>query len=452
MNLKPVRLPRRRFLRQLLAAGVAPLAVPRHVLGLGTTTPPSRRINLGFIGTGRQVFFANLPAFLAAPEVQVVALCDVDRWRLEQARDKVHAAYAAAAPSGTWKGCDLHRDFRALLARSDIDAVMISTPDHWHAVMAVAALRAGKDVALEKPISLTLREGRAIADAAAKHQRVFRTDTEVRSTPFFTRLCEVVRNGAIGRVQRVVATTPKSPPPIAGFPAPMPVPADLDYDLWLGPAPDRPYTQQRVHHPHGGLAYKADEMPGWFQIDDYNIGNLNNWGGHVLDIVQLALGTERTGPVHVEARAEFPTDSLWNVPRNYDVRFRYGNGIEVELRDTGQPSVRVEGTSGWIENVWFKSSGFRASDPALLRWKPGPGQLAIPAVSEKEDFIACVLNRRETLIPAEVGHRTASLGHLAYIAARLGTALRWDPQTETFPDHPAANDLLDRPRREPWTL
>lgn len=443
---------RRSFLRQVLAAGAAPLVLPRHVLGSGGTPSPSRRINLGFIGTGQQVFFANLPAFLAAPEVQVVAVCDVDHWRLEQARDKVHATYAGAAPSGTWKGCALHRDFRQLLARPDIDAVMISTPDHWHAVMAVAALRAGKDVALEKPISLTLREGRAIADACTRHGRIFRTDTEVRSTPFFTRLCEVVRNGGIGRVQRVIATTPKSPLPIPGFPAPMPVPADLDYDLWLGLAPEKPYTLQRVHHPRGGIAYKADEMPGWFQIDDYNIGNLNNWGGHVLDITQLALGTERSGPVHVDARAEFPADSLWNVPRNYDVRFRYDSGVEVEFRDTGKPSVRVEGTDGWIENTWFQSGGFRASDPALLRWKPGPGDLAILAVSEKEDFIAAVLNRRETLIPAEVGHRTASLGHLAYISARLATPLRWDPQTEKFPDNSSASRLLDRQRRAPWTL
>ena len=441
---------RRRFLGRLGAAAVlAPLILPGRARG---TVTASNRINLAFIGTGRQVAYANLPMFLASPEVQVVAVCDVDRWRAEQARQRVDAAYAQAAPSGTYRGCSVYEDFRDVLARPDIDAVMISTPDHWHAAMAVAAARAGKDVALEKPISLSVAEGRAITNAMAQHGRVFRTDTEVRSQPYFHRLCQIVRNGRIGQVRRLVVTVPRSPEPIPGFPEPMPVPADLNYELWQGPAPERPYTQARVHHPRGGLAYIAAESPGWFQISDYNLGNINNWGGHMLDIAQWALGTEHTGPVEVSGRAEFPTDSLWDVPRNFVVRYRYANGVEIDYTDSDRASVRVEGSEGWIENTWFRSNGFKAHDPALLKWKPGPGDLALPLADEKDDFIACVKSRRETIIPAEVGHRAASMAHIAYIAARLDTTLRWDPVTETFPGRPEANALLTRPARAPWAV
>jgi len=446
-------LTRRDFLqRAAVAACAAPLIVPGRARGADGAVAPSRKVNLGFIGTGRQVFYANLPSFLASADVQVVAVCDVDRWRAEMARDKVDAHYAEERTTGRFRGCAIYHDFRELLARPDIDAVMISTPDHWHAVMAIAAARAGKDVALEKPISLTLAEGRAIATAMKQHGRIFRTDTEVRSNPRFPRLCEIVRNGGIGKVQRVVATVPRNPEPITGFPPPMPVPPDLDYELWQGPAPERPYTQQRVHFPRGGLGYSATENPGWFQITDYNLGNINNWGGHMLDITQWALDTERTGPVEVTARADFPTGSLWNVPRNFLVHYRYASGIEVDYSDAGTPSVRVEGSDGWIENTWFKSDGFKASKPELLQWKPGPGDISLPMVDDKEDFIACVKSRRETIIPAEVGHRSASMAQIAYIAAKLGGKFRWDPVKETFPDSAEANRLLSRPLRGPWTL
>jgi predicted dehydrogenase len=453
MKPPPSPLSRRTFLRHAAAtAVVAPLIAPSRVLGANGNVAPSNRINIGFIGTGRQVFHANLPAFLWYKDVQVVAVCDVDRWRMERAREKVEEAYGEARASGTYRGCHVYEDFRELLARPDIDAVMISTPDHWHAVMAVAAARAGKDVALEKPIALSLREGRAIVTAMAKHRRVFRTDTEVRSNPRFPRLCEIVRNGAIGRVQRVLVSVPKDPRPIAGVPPPMPIPPDLNYELWQGPAPERPYTQQRVHHPRGGLAYLPGEMPGWFQITDYNLGVINNWGGHVLDITQWALDTERTGPVEVEGHGEFPTDTLWDVPQSFDVRFRYANGIEVEYRNEGRATVRVEGTDGWIENTWFKTDGFKASRPELLTWKPGPGELALPSVNEKDDFLACVRSRRETIIPAEIGHRASSMAQIGYIAARLGGRFKWDPAAERFPDSDEANKMLERPLRGPWTL
>jgi myo-inositol 2-dehydrogenase/D-chiro-inositol 1-dehydrogenase len=247
---------RREFLKTTAAtaAGLAvPTLIPASALGRDGTVAPSNRINLGFIGTGRQVFFANLPWHLASQETQVVAVCDVDSWRREKAKTKVEEAYAAKTPSGTYKGCAAHQDFRELLARKDVDAVMISTPDHWHAYMAIEAAKAGKDIALEKPISLSVAEGRAIAEAVKKHNRVFRTDTEVRAEGKFLKLVQVARNGRLGQIKRVFAGVPKDPPPLAQNPAPMPVPPELNYPMWLGSAPDKPYTEQRVHYPKAGL-------------------------------------------------------------------------------------------------------------------------------------------------------------------------------------------------------
>jgi len=448
-------LSRRAFLKQSAAAlGVslaAPLIVPSRVLGADGQTAPNSRIHVAMIGTGRQVFFANLPWFLWSKDVQVVAVCDVDAWRLEQAKKKVEENYAAKS-GAAYKGCAAYRDFREVLARKDVDAVMISTPDHWHAYMAIEAAKAGKDIALEKPISLSVAEGRAIAEAVKKHGRVFRTDTEVRFERSFHQLCQVVRNGRIGKVTRVLVGVPNAASPVdAASAPPMPVPPELDYALWQGNAPERPYTEQRVHPRKGGLNYSG-KGPGWMAILDYSLGVILNWGTHTIDIAQWALNTERTGPVEVEGTGEFPPkEKLWDVLQRFEVRYRYANGIEL-LYATGRPFVRVEGTEGWIENTWFQGGGFKASAPELLKWKPGPNDLELPFVSEKQDFINCVRSRKETLIPAEVGHRTASMCQIGFIAVRLGRKLKWDPAAEKFAGDDEANQLLLRPMRAPWKV
>lgn len=445
-------LSRRRFLRRAAAASVtfaAPLIVPARVLGAGGSVAPSNRINLGFIGTGRQVFYANLPWHLASEETQVVAVCDVDAWRMDRAKAKVEEAYATKTPGGRYQGCATHGDFRELLARQDVDAVMISTPDHWHAYIAIAAAKAGKDIALEKPISLSVAEGRAIANAVKQHGRIFRTDTEVRAEQRFLKLCQVVRNGRIGQVKRVLAGVPKDPPPLAQNPAPMPVPPELNYDLWQGSAPARPYTEQRVHYRQAGLDYSG-KGPGWMHISDYSLGVILNWGTHILDITQWALNTERTGPVEVEGRGEFPQANLWDVLQRFEVHYRYASGIEVIYTNAGRPFVRVEGTEGWIENTWFKRDGFIASNEALLQWKPGPNDLQFPLLTEKQDFVNCIKRRKETMIPAEIGHRTATLCQIGWIATKLGQKLKWDPATEKFVGNGEANKLLTRPQRAPW--
>ncbi|HNU99392.1 MAG: Gfo/Idh/MocA family oxidoreductase [Verrucomicrobia bacterium] len=439
---------RRSFLCATVRTGAAAWAglrfLPRAALGATDRAAPNERITMGMIGMGRQAYHANLLPFLASPDTQVVAVCDVDAWRLEEGRKRVEEYYAAQTRRGSYKGCMIARAFRNILARSDIDAVMISTPDHWHAIMAIDAARAGKDVALEKPMSLSIAQGRAISDAMVKHNRIFRTDTEVRFSGDFRRLCECVRNGRIGRVRRIRAEVPKEADPVPAQPT-MPVPADLDYSLWLGPAPEAPYTEKRVH-----TRNNLSARPGWMIIQDYCDGIIGNWGTHLLDIVQWGHNSELTGPVEVEGCGEFhPPGGLSDVLREFTVIYRYADGVELEYCMSGRPAVRFEGDDGWIEAVWNK--GVEAQPKAILDEPFGPNDLRLPLISEKIDFIRSVKRRTPTLIPAEVGHRTNTMCHLGLIAIKLGLKLKWDPVRERFDDD-AANRLLDRPLRAPWSI
>jgi predicted dehydrogenase len=444
-------LSRRQFLGTagaVAAGAAAPLILPGRLFA---APAPSDRVTLGFIGTGRQAMGMNIPEFMAVPGVQVVAVCDVDSWRLGEAKKLVEAYYATHTPAGTFKGCSTYRDFRELLARTDIDAVMISTPDHWHAVMAAAALRAGKDVSLEKPITRFISEGRLLAGLAATHQRVFRVDSEFRSLERFHRAVELVRNGRLGTLRTI-----RSGSPVEEFPdeseAVTPVPPELDYNLWLGPAPDVPYIQKRVHAPHD-----LKSRPGWFRSRLFADGMLTNWGAHLNDIAQWGNDTERTGPVEVTATGRFHDGPVWNVLEQFDARYRFANGVEM-FYTMGEPHVRFEGDKGWVQVNYSKTAKhpelLEASSPAILQEKIGPGELHLPLRSERVDFIEAVKARGRTLEDAEVGQRTISLCHLAYISIQRGGAtLRWDPVKERFPDDEAANALLRGPApRAPWSL
>ena len=443
-------LSRRRFLGAAGAAAAgaaAPLVLPSRLFG---SSAPSNRVTMGFIGTGRQAMGMNLPEFMAVPGVQVVAVCDVDSWRLGEAKKLVEGYYATQRPSGAYSGCATYRDFRELIARTDIDAVMISTPDHWHAIMAAAALRAGKDVSLEKPITRFISEGRAIADLAATHQRVFRVDSEFRSLERFHRAVELVRNGRVGRLHTI-----RSGSPVEEFPeeseAVTAPPPELDYDLWLGPAPSVPYIQKRVHAPRD-----LKSRPGWFRSRLFADGMLTNWGAHLNDIAQWGNGTERTGPVEVKATGRFHEGQVWNVLEQFDAWYRFANGVEMFYR-MGEPHVRFEGDKGWIQVNYFKTPAhdfLEASNPAILQEQIGPGEIRFPLRSERADFVDAVRTRGRTLEDPEIGQRTISICHLAYISIqRGGAALRWDPVAERFPDDEAANALLSGPApRAPWRL
>jgi predicted dehydrogenase len=442
---------RRRFLAQgglLAAAAAGPLLLPRAVFGANA---PSKRINMGFIGTGRQTFSLNLPGFLKLPDVRVVAVCDVDGWRLAAAKKQVETFYAKQQASGTYQGCAAYRDFRELLARSDIDAVMISTPDHWHVPMALAAIHAGKEVALEKPVTRYINEGRILANLCAKTGRIFRVDSEFRSLEPMHRAAELVRNGRIGKLMVMRTGSPHEVFPNEPDTV-TPPPADLDYDLWLGPAPEVPYMQKRVHTPHD-----LKSRPGWMRSLDYCDGMITNWGTHLNDIAQWGAGTERSGPVEVKATGKFHEDKVWNVLESFDAWYRYANGLEL-FYQMGMPHVRFEGEKGWIQVNYIADKlnpdRLQASNPAILREKIGPEEIHFPLRSEKEDFIESCKTRTQTLEDAEVGQRTTSLCHLAHIAIQLGGGkFRWDPAAEKFIDNPAAGKLLNRPAlRGPWKL
>jgi myo-inositol 2-dehydrogenase/D-chiro-inositol 1-dehydrogenase len=437
---------RRRFLKRTAALAGGAIAVPCFVpgsaLGAEGRAAPSERIGVGMLGVGRQTVAYNLKAFLASPDTQVVAVCEVDAWRRENARQTTEKHYADQKASGTYKGCTAYGDFREVLARDDVDAVMISTPDHWHVPMSLAAVEAGKDVACEKPITRTIAEGRKLADAVAKHQRVFRVDSEFRSIQGFHRAVELVRNGRLGKVHTIHVGVPAGDNVTCPVCPEMPVPEELDYESWQGPAPRAPYTENRVHPP------KGYGRPGWMRVLYYCDGMITNWGAHLCDIAQWGNDTERTGPVEVEGHGVYPpADSLWNVLKTFEVHYRFANGVRM-IYKTESPYVRFEGSEGSIR-AEFGRGGITAEPASVLDSKIGPDEIHFRFKSEKADFIDCVKSRGQTLEDAEVGHRTTSLCHLGHIAVHLGQKLRWDPDAERFLDNDAANAFVDKPIHAP---
>ncbi len=440
---KSSKLTRRSLLKRATTAGAglaAPWVVPSSVLGQNSA---SNRLNVAMIGIGRQAKYANLPFFLHAPDAHVVAVCEVDHWRLENARKQVEKHYGKNKPSGTYQGCQVTTDFREVIDRPDVDVVMISTPDHWHVPMAIAAARAGKDVCLEKPITMSIREGRALVDAMERYGRVFRVDSEFRSIRVFHRACELVLNGRIGEVQSIQVGVPKGDKACEPQPN-MPVPQELDYEMWLGPAPQVPYTRRRVHPRH------SYSRPGWMRVRDYCDGMITNWGAHLVDIAQWGNGTELTGPIEVQATGKFPEDGLWNVLLDFEAHYRYANGVKMTYT-TSWPHVRFEGTEGWVE-AGYSGRTLKAEPESILDETIRPDEIHLRLKPEKRDFLDCVKSRERTLESAEVGHRTTSVCHLGHISIQLGgKKLEWDPDAERFLNSRAANRLTRRyALKPPW--
>jgi myo-inositol 2-dehydrogenase / D-chiro-inositol 1-dehydrogenase len=452
---RPRSITRREMFRRSAAGGAAmllPAFVPAGALGLAGEAAASEKIGVGIIALGRQCLARNLPVFLRSPLCRVTALCDPDRWRLALSRKNRHIYRGAAEELAKLDGCPRTVDFREVLDRGDVDAVMISSPDHWHVPMAVLAARAGKHICCEKPLSLTIADGRRLVAEVEKAGVVFRTDSEFRSNPHFHRACLLVLDGRIGRLESIRMAVPNWNEALPQQPE-MPVPEELAYDLWQGPAPKRPYTERRVH------PRKSFDRPGWYANEDYCNGALVNWGHHMADLAQWANRTERSGPVEAQGKAEFPpADGLWNVPLAFEVEYRYANGVRLSYHSVSngpkeRPYIRFAGTGGWI-HVQYAPDKVTASTPELAAATPDEdAEHWVPVKNEKHDFIDCVKSGERTMEDAEVGHRATSLCQIGLIAARVGETLRWDPGRERFVDNEAANKLLGPyPARQAWDV
>jgi predicted dehydrogenase len=419
---------RRRFLRSSAVGLVLPTIIPASVLGANA---PSNRVNVGFIGCGDHGIDRNLRMYVGFRDAHIRVVCDVDANRMTRAKSIVDEQYLN-------QDCATTGDFREVLARDDIDTVMISTPDHWHTLISVLALRAGKDVQCEKP-TLTIDEGKILVDTVRKYGRVFQTSTEDRSIPVYHRMAELVRNGRIGRLQRIEVILPRQPN-VPGDPTPQPIPPGLDWEMWLGPAPFAPYTKDRVHF-------------NFRWIWDYSGGIICDWGTHLFDTAQWANDTERSGPVEVEGSGTFWEGGLYDTVKEYDVEYRYANGVVMTCRP-GNPSIKFVGTDGWIGNEGWLGA-LQASSEAILRSVIGPDEVHLYTnrQGEHRDFLDCVRSRKDPYFPADIGHRVSTVCHLGNIAIKVGRRLRWDPEREVFENDDQANDLRQlRPMRKPWTL
>ncbi len=431
---------RRQFLKASGAAMLAPAVLPSIVFGADA---PSNRITFGCIGVGRQGI-SDMRGFLGLKEAQVIAVCDVDSHRVEFAKQLVEKQYGSQSGAGAYKGCATFKDFRELIDRPDIDAVSIVTPDHWHILPAIAAAKAGKDIFLEKPLSLTIQEGRVLSDTVRRYGRIFQVGSQQRSDSRFRQACELVRNGRIGKLHTVKVGFGIDPPTTPE--APMPVPEWLDYDFWLGPAPWVPYTEKRVH-PQSGY-----DRPGWLRIAAYGAGMITGWGAHHNDIAQWGMGTEYTGPVEIEGQAEYPKDGLWDVHGDFRIEYTYANGVKVICADNvkNKQGVLFEGTEGW---VYVMRGKIDAQPKSLLTSKIGADEIQLyKSNNHKGNLLDCIKSRAETIAPAEIAHRSCTVCLLGEIAMRLGRKLKWNPETEQFVNDDVANKMLWRPMRSPWQL
>jgi len=454
---------RRQFLKKatrITAGAIAfPYVVPSSVLGRAGHVAPSNRITLGCIGMGGQGTW-DMTGFLHHSDVQVLAVCDVNKESddydtlyqfpgsntagHEPARRRVQNYYAQRRATGTYKGCDAYSDFRDLLARDDIDAVLIAVPDQWHAIPAVMAAKSGKDVYAEKPLAYSISEGRAICEAVKRYGVVWQTGSQQRSDYKFRRACELVRNGRIGKVHTVKVGLPyrSSISDINGkLTKPAPVPEGFDFDMWLGPAPEAAYCPGRCHW-------------NWRWISDYSGGQITDWAGHHIDIAHWAMGTEYSAPVEIEGTGSFPAaeDGLYDVAESYCFVCKYAEGFTMMVADSEQLEMGggFEGTDGWVH---VNRGGLSAYPEAILDSVIKPDEIHLYESNDHiANFIDCVKSRSQTVAPAEVAHHSIMVAHLGLIAIKMGRRLRWNTKEERFIDAPEADRLLSRPMRSPWHL
>ena len=451
---------RRKFLKSSLVGATAafaiPTIVPSSVFG---QSAPSNKINIAQIGFGRIAMSHDLPETMKNDVARIVAVCDVDSKRANDGKAFLEKYYKESTGKSNFMNVKIYGDYREMLDDPGIDAVIISTPDHWHAKPAIDAALAGKDIYLQKPSSLTISEGRKMADAIHRTGVVFQIGSQQRSIdpwPQFHRACELVRNGRIGEIREVYIGLPGDP---GGDEEPeMPIPVNLDYEMWIGSTPMVYYTVKRVH-PQNDYG-----RPGWLRCEQFGAGMITGWGAHHIDTAHWGMGTEFTGPVEVEAQAEFPKSGLWNVHGDFNVTAKYENGAVMHISGEHPNGVKFVGTDGWIFVTRGKpvtssdpTSGneakksLDASDPKILDSQIGEDEIHLYKSPEQhKNWLDCIKTRALTVAPAEVAHRSGSACLVSHIAMKLPRKLNWDPINERFKNDDEANAMLERPQRHPW--
>ena len=422
---------RRQFLKTTSAAIIAaPSILPSSIWA--AAKQPNDRLTLGFIGMGKQNS-GLLNGFIHNKGTQVVAVCEVDTTRRENARRKVEDFYAKQTNRGSFKGCEAYNDFRELVARKDIDAVVIATPDHWHALTVIAAANAGKDIYCEKPLSLTIREAREMVNAVRRNKRVFQTGSMQRSSQEFRKACELVRNGRIGKVKTVIVGV-GGPSKWCDLPEEKMEPG-LDWNFWLGPAPMRPYNS--VLSPRG----VHDFFPNWRSYREYSGGGMTDWGAHHFDIAQWGLGMDDSGPVEIIPPADPAAGT--------GVRYLYANGVEM-IHDSSKGGVTFIGTDG---KIFVDRGKFEATPESIGQEPQGDKAIRLYASSNhQQDWLDCVRSRKRPICDVEIGCRSVTVCHLGNLAYWNHRRLKWDPKKEKFIGDKEANTWLDRPKRAPWRI
>jgi predicted dehydrogenase len=416
----------RRSFAGIAAAVAAPVFIPRSAFGAND------HINGAVIGNGNRGTDV-LDGMLKDAGVRVIAVCDVDRSRRENTASKVHNKYGGEVK------CDAYADYRELLDRKDIDAVGIATPDHWHALMACAAMKAGKDVYCEKPLTLTIAEGRAMAETARRYGRILQTGVQRRSNGAFRRICELAINGRVGPLKTIeigLGCRPVEPHPWT----PEPVPEGFDYDMWLGPAPSEPYHKDRCHY-------------NFRFVRAYSGGEMTNIGQHFLDLAQWALGADAAGPVEIAAQGEYHDTGLWDTFHKFRVEYKYACGATVVCTH-GPVGIKFIGTEGWLAAPSWTNTPNQGEPASVLKSVIRPNEIHLHEShgDHIEDFMWAVRTRGRPSAPVEVGHRTVTVCHLGNIALTTGRTLRWDAAKEEFVGDAMANAMRSRPYRAPWRL
>jgi predicted dehydrogenase len=445
-------LSRRSFLASSIKTGIVmglPTIVPSSVFGANA---PSNRINIGAIGNGRISRGHDMPGVWKYDNARIIAVCDLDQNRATEAQTLVNDFYTKKSTK-RYKGVKTYTDYRELLQNKDIDAVLISTPDHWHAKIGVDAARAGKHIYMQKPASLTIAEGRMLSDIVQKTGVTFQIGSQQRSWEQFRIACELVLNGRIGQLKTVYVGLPGDPS--GEVEKEMPIPKNFNYDAWLGSTPAAYYTEKRVH-PQSGY-----DRPGWLRCEQFGAGMITGWGAHHIDTAHWAMGMTQSGPIEVSGKAAFPTSGMWNVHGIFTTEALYANGVKMVVSNELPNGIKFEGTEGWVfvtrGNYRATSSDpidpkapkpLEASNPAILTSVIAANEIRLPVSADHHgNWLEAIKSKKPPIAPVEDAHRACSTCLVHHIAMKVKRKVYWDPAKEMFKDDDEANKMLSREQR-----